>query len=230
MKVRFTLLLGLLILAFNGKAQVHKYWIGDTAHVRIMYDTLMNPVPDTMALTKGMNTEDCYIYWDKEFEHLCSTQIRNRKGNDTTRYRNGRADIVYHFKVEGDEMGYQEGWYNDGKKKIETIYEGDKKYVKYYYHDGKLKQKETHVKISRNGDSYFVWMYVEEWCENGNVMYADSIIYFKPKLVTCYYCNGKKSYEMIKAGPYGFGKYMRWYDNGQVEVEGQNDSIEKMAG
>lgn len=215
--------------------QVHKYWMMDTANVACIYDTSYNnPLADTMAFMKWnkmVSGETYEIFWDKSMKHIYSrirhdTSQQHEIQNDTTWYRNGRILVLTINKGRGFTFSCNlYAWYPDGAKLAETTRKGNEKVLTYYYNNGKIKRIDTEVKdtTSKYIDAY-IWAYTQYWCINGTLLYQDSINSRRRRIVASYYCNGNKRTEWTTNNNVNlFGKYREWYDNGQIQVDGQYD-------
>jgi antitoxin component YwqK of YwqJK toxin-antitoxin module len=208
-------------------AQVHRYWIGDTAHIRCMYDTVFEAIPDTMVFLKPLTLvkrkDTVGIYWDKNMQHRQESYLTgNGTLNDTTFYRNGNIDNINYRNGLKDVDYYEMGWYLDGTKKLETTFSKKEKIETYYYNNGMIKQTDVYLKgLIPNDTAYYQWAYSKRWCENGTVIYQDSINSLRVRLITNYYCNGRKKTEFTVYHGRAVGKWCSWYPNGQIKQEGQ---------
>jgi|GEM_PF-2851725 len=231
-KRRLLIVILVLVLGYT-RAQVKKYWVGDTAHVSCLYfDTLQEIIPDTSAYLRlnKLNPEGdtAILYWDRNMQQRYKSVLTgNNTSNDTTFYRNGSIDEIFYRNGLKEIEFYIMGWYPDGKKKEEQVFKGDQKIETFYYSSGNIKAIETFLKI-HNDPAYFLWVYTKRFCENGTVIVQDSANSLMVRKIERHFCDGSKEAEFTLFQGHALGKYRFWYPNGQPKIDGQFiDTIER---
>jgi antitoxin component YwqK of YwqJK toxin-antitoxin module len=224
-----SLLLSITIFVFNyTDAQVHKYWVGDTANVECYYEPIGLVIPDTIFYFKGSfkipKGDTVVLYWDKTMKHRNETRIiGDTIHNDTIFYENGKIDMIYYTVLRRKESNsFSDGWYRDGMKKQETIFKGKEEQVIFYYNSGKVRQRDiSFTGLSPYDSSIYIKVYTERWCENGTLIGKDSTNTLVPRKIIRYHCNGAKEAEFTLYQMHPIGKYSTWYPNGQPKEIGQ---------
>ncbi|HXC05173.1 MAG TPA: hypothetical protein VNZ86_10510 [Bacteroidia bacterium] len=94
----------------------------------------------------------------------------------------------------------------------------------YYFRNGRLKQKDISVRDPKSTRfEVYVYVFVEERCENGNLIYCDSLSPLKAATHIRYHCNGKKEMEYTVWQSNRIGPFREWYENDQLKIQGQFD-------
>jgi antitoxin component YwqK of YwqJK toxin-antitoxin module len=192
-------------------AQVREYFVTDTASVLVYFDKAQ-VIPDTVYRLKKdlIPGTDHVIWYDTERKQKCVEFIRGEAGGFTTWYRNGQVNTIMKPVIR-DSASYI-AWHSDGKPKIRTTASGDSVIVDYYYSNGQLAYKEVTFRSK--------FIYYEKWCENGQLVTKIHFTLARRTLVTHYYCNGKKKVEYFAGNGTATGKWVEWYENGNIKTEG----------
>ncbi|HSY76467.1 MAG TPA: hypothetical protein VK890_06410 [Bacteroidia bacterium] len=229
----------LLLLGKPSKAQTYKFWMGDTLNLYHNYtdefleaDTDAFIKPDLDTITNGT----VVIYYDKEMTQRFSESRRgkSKKSDDPYRIRmiwhkNGQLWVkdFEKTKEDWDNSNYVLNvWYADGKRKIETIDSGYRKKQIEYYHSGKIRQIDVHIKGAwKLEPNFYAWVYTMRNCENGQLILQDSVNCHHVRMRTRYYCNGNKDLECTTNGIAFFNLYTKWYENGKIDSTGNFDTL-----
>jgi antitoxin component YwqK of YwqJK toxin-antitoxin module len=223
------LLAFLLLFAFSPvKAQdsVAEFWIYDTSKVLCFYASAAI-IPDTIAkLKNGLDSltegKRVIIYWDREKKHKYQELSPTGKNNYITYYRNGQLNEEFlNYDSSGNRIEHYmwRAFYPDGKKKGEQIFEGDKRTTLYYFQNGQIKQKDVSV-INDKGRRFFVYVYYESYCENGQLASKDSIGSEQKRAIITYHCNGKMKRRYYNNGKGVETKWQEWHENGKLSIDG----------
>ena len=208
------------------QAQVYKYWMHDTSIYLITpVSEDQNTFNDTIYAFKKrheldtIRTGTIITYWDKQLtKKYESISYRNGKSTDTahiTWYPDGK--MKSYMELNGSWKFRFAEWYPDGNIKVKNSFSGDTITFCYYYHSGKLKEKKVQMQER--------YLFNEKFCENGNVVFRDSLPTIEPKTFTVYWCNGKKKMEHTINYANFFGTQTYWYENGKVkEVRQYNEA------
>lgn len=81
-----------------------------------------------------------------------------------------------------------------------------------YWRNGVVKQKSIFIKGEHN--IFNLW-YIERYCLNGQLITKFHPNKNKEKIISSFYCSGKKRSESYNPGGY----YIEWYENGQKKSE-----------
>lgn len=210
------------------KNETVKYWIYDTVNVNCYLDT-HSYISDTVAQLKrklsNLDVEKAIIYWDKEMKHKYTEFFLGDPDSTVTYYRNGQInDKKIYIDKNGQKLERYiwNQWYSDGKKKYERIISEKNEYSFYYYNNGQIRHKGVGVLDDiQRGFGKYRYIYYEGFCENGQLMYKDSINSTIMREIVNYHCNGTISKKFIFNGANVLGKWQEWYSNGQLSIDGQ---------
>ncbi|MGL4598595.1 MAG: hypothetical protein ACRCYO_13850, partial [Bacteroidia bacterium] len=179
---RLCYVLFFLSMSLFAKAQVESYWIYDTAHVVCFY-AKNRAISDTVAYLRtpidSSNAERITIYWDKEEKHKYEELVKGKRDSMITYYRNGQInEAVYFVDKNGASLGdlyLWNAWYADGVKKGERVFSETHVSEIYYHHNRKVCSREVSIiKSHPLGQLRLVFCYTEHFCENGQLIFADS--------------------------------------------------------
>ena len=211
-------------------AQVIGFWIYDTSKVVCFYSSAAY-IPDTVAYLKPKldsltSTNTVVIYWDQEKKHKYQELLPGGKNNRITYYRNGQIDEqCLYYDASGNSLKENylwSAWYPDGNKKGEMIFEGKKKSIVYYYHNGQVRWKDVSIMgADPKRPKAYQYVFTENFCENGQLISKDSINSTSIRKFTRYFCNGQKEREFTWNGLNVIGPWIQWYSNGKIAIEGQ---------
>lgn len=206
--MRIVLLFAFTIISFSSYSQAKEFFATDTAAIAVMFDGSAI-IPDTsFRLKKSTVAADSYVIWyDRSRKQKC---VDHTPEVDTTWYRNGQVNTVMKANLT-DSTSYA-AWHSDGKRKIRTTFRGDSIIIDHYYNNKQLANKE----VSYKGR----FVYYEKWCENGQLIAKLHFDLTKLSMVTHYHCNGNKKVEYLGGNGTATGKWIKWYENGNIEVEG----------
>ena len=122
-----------------------------------------------------------------------------------------------------DDNHYTVSWkvyFDQSKTKLayESVIHGDTCIESNYWRStGKLKKK---IKNYKAGVDWYLWIYEEMYCENGQLIRKDNPSNKGSELVINYYCNGKKKNEFTVVGINWDGPFTTYFENGQKESDG----------
>lgn len=217
--MRWMILAFIYLINNECSGQVERFWIGDTANIRVSYFD-----GDTLYYWKKYrgNTE-CYMYYDTAFTQKAA-YYRYAYNNDVDSawFRNG---VVRAWGVRSGNCTVcwtQRKWYENGQLKFEWNCINDTCTMVHYFPSGKISGVNKHWQDTGDFPNAPGWHYQIEYYENGQKKFEP----VNPRLKGAqpeieYYESGKKKsettmYDYIN----NLGPFTEWHENGSVKCKG----------